>query len=95
MSKQTDIERIEQYIDNQLNALEKEALEQRMSGDGEMRASVELHRQINAELANADQIRLLQSLDEIVQQPFEDGASLNLPILTAYQSQLCSFAIKQ
>lgn len=71
MNKQQDIELIEQYLDNQLNQHDLSAFNARVAADAEFRASVDLQRQVQAELANAAQIRLLHTLHEIVQTPFE------------------------
>lgn len=75
MSKQLEIELIEQYIDNQLNAADRAAFEARMTADADFRAGVELQRRIQAELADVAQLKLLGSLQEIVQKPFEEHKS--------------------
>jgi hypothetical protein len=71
MNKQQDIELIEQYLDNQLNEPDLMAFQSRLATDAELRALVDLQRQVQAELANAAQIKLLNTLHDIVQSPFE------------------------
>ncbi|MEI6410014.1 MAG: hypothetical protein WCR52_11560 [Bacteroidota bacterium] len=71
MNKQQDIELIEQYLDNQLNESDLTSFEARLANDAELRASLDLQRHVQAELANAAQIKLLHTLHDVVQTPFD------------------------
>lgn len=64
-----DNDLIEQYLDGSLPAAERQAVETRMTKDATFRADVELHRQLHAEFADPQKLRLRTMLSDIVQQP--------------------------
>ena len=61
-------ELIEGYLDGSLPPAEQQAIEARLATDATFRAEIELHRQLHAELADAQKLRLRDMLSDIVQE---------------------------